>query len=54
LRLNYTQKTIDWATRTSLKTDDELRCSGMVSNVYSIRDICPVTLVKLICYLMLQ
>ena len=29
---NTTLKTKDWATRTILKTGDELRCSGMVNS----------------------
>ena len=37
---NTTQKTKDWATRTSLKTVGELRCSGRLSSSCSISGTC--------------
>jgi len=40
-----TEKTKDRATKTLLKTEDELKCSGKVSKSSSTRDIYRVTLV---------
>jgi hypothetical protein len=40
-----TQKTKDWATRTPLKTEGELRFSGRVSSSCSTSDTCCVTFV---------
>ena len=42
---NITYKTKDRVTRTSLKTGDELECSGMVGSSCSTSDTCRVNLV---------
>jgi len=42
---NATQKTNDWAARTSLKIGDDIRCSGRVSSITPL--VTPVVLLLL-------